>query len=57
MDEAQSTQRYVLSLLSGKDSYTMAEQKLQLLAYTDLKLTDEERTLRDKLETRGFVFN
>ena len=57
ISEANKTQRYVLDLLAGKNSYTIAEQKLYLLAYISLKLTDEEMSLRKKLETRGLILS
>ena len=55
--QAGQTQSYVLELLSGKDSYTLAEQKLKLKAMTDLGLTDDADALRRKLTSRGVVLD
>jgi len=55
--EAQSEQRGVIEFLSEKDNYSITEQKLLLSAYMDLKLAEEERTLRNKLKTRGVALD
>jgi len=40
-------------MLKGKDSYSIAEQKLLLSAYKDLGKTEQETTLAAKLKARG----
>ena len=57
LKEAQTLQRGVLELLAGKDTYSMAEQRLQLSAYSDLAMIEEEYELKEKLEARGFSLN
>ena len=54
--EAQTEQRNVLALLADKDSFTMAEQRLRLQAFTDLNRVEDALTLKRKLEARGFAF-
>ena len=55
ISEARKTQNYVLELLDGKDSYTIAEHKLKLRAYVSLKMRTEEMALREKFDNRGLV--
>lgn len=53
--EAKTANDKILSLLSGKNSYTITEQKLQLAAFLQLGDKDKAAALRTKLETRGVV--
>lgn len=53
--EARDACSEVLRLLSGKNSYSIAEQKIQLKAYDALEKIEKSETLRNKLENRGVV--
>lgn len=53
--EAKDASRAVLDLLSGKNTYSISEQKMQLAAYNRLGEIDLSHALRAKLEARGIV--
>ena len=55
IDDVQNRQRRVLELLLEKNSFSIAEQKLLLSAYVDLKMEDEARELREKMIARGVM--
>jgi tetratricopeptide (TPR) repeat protein len=57
VDEANTEHDNILNLLSGKDSYSVAEQKLQYEAYTELGQVDKAMDLQTKLRARGVALD
>lgn len=53
VEEANAYHQEILDLLSGKDSYSVAEQTLQYEAHTELGQTDKALELEAKLKARG----
>ena len=51
--EARTAAGEILTLLSGKNSYSIAEQKMQLAAYNTLDRVEESKALQRKLESLG----